>query len=88
MVIQMNKKEFVNTLQKELNYDEDKCIIINDILENTFLLGKKNKDTMISEFISKFDISSDEAEKIYETAMSILSKELKKSILHPFRSKD
>lgn len=88
MVIQMNKKEFINTLQKELNYDEDKCIIINDILENTFLLGKKNKDIMISEFISKLDISSDEAEKIYEIAMSILSKELKKSILHPFRSKD
>lgn len=88
MVIQMNKKEFINTLQKELNYDEDKCIIINYILENTFLLGKKNKDIMISEFISKLDISSDEAEKIYEIAMSILSKELKNKIMHPFRSKD
>lgn len=39
----MNKKGFINTLQKELNYNEDKCIIINDILENTFLLGKKIK---------------------------------------------
>lgn len=84
----MNKKGFINTLQKELNYNEDKCIIINDILENTFLLGKKNKDIMVSEFISKLSVSEDEANRIYEVVMNILSSEIKNKIRHPFKSTD
>lgn len=84
----MNKKGFINTLQKELNYNEDKCIIINDILENTFLLGKDNKDIIINEFISKLSVSEDEANRIYEVVMNILSSEIKNKIRHPFNSTD
>lgn len=88
MVMKMNKTEFIKELQKKLNYNEEKCIIINDILENNFLIGKKNKETMINEFITKLDVSDEEANKIYETAMNILSKEIKNKIMHPFRSTD
>lgn len=44
MVIQMNKKGFILKLKEKLNYDEEKCIKINEILEDTFLIGKKNKE--------------------------------------------
>ena len=88
MVMKMNKTEFIQELQEKLNYNEEKCIIINDILENNFLIGKKNKEIMINEFITKLDVSYEEANKIYETAMNILSKEIKNKIMHPFRSTD
>ena len=88
MVMKMNKTEFIKKLQEKLNYDEEKCVIINDILENTFLIGKKNKEIMINEFVTKLEVTEIEANNIYETAMEILSKEVKKKIMHPFRSRD
>ena len=88
MVMKMNKTEFIKKLQEKLNYDEEKCVIINDILENNFLIGKKNKEIMINEFITKLEVTEIEANNIYETAMEILSKEVKKKIMHPFRSRD
>lgn len=88
MVMKMNKTEFIKKLQEKLNYDEEKCVIINDILENTFLIGKKNKEIMINEFITKLEVTEIEANNIYETAMEILSKEVKNKIMHPFRSKN
>ncbi len=88
MVMKMNKTEFIKELQNRLNYDEEKCTIINDILEDNFLIGKKNKEIMINEFITKLDITDIEANKIYETAMNILSKGIKDKLKHPFRSRD
>ncbi len=88
MVMKMNKTEFIKKLQEKLNYDEEKCVIINDILENNFLIGKKNKEIMINEFVTKLEVTEIEANNIYETAMEILSKEVKKKIMHPFRSRD
>ena len=88
MVMKVNKTEFIKELQKQLNYDEEKCIIINDILENTFLIGKKNKEIMINEFVTKLNVTEREANKIYETAMNILSKGIKEKLKHPFRSRD
>ena len=41
---------------------------------------------MINEFVTKLDVTEIEANKIYETAMSILSKEIKDKLKHPFRS--
>ncbi len=88
MVMKMNKTEFIKKLQEKLNYDEEKCVIINDILENNFLIGKKNKEIMINEFVTKLEVTEIEANNIYETAMEILSKEVKNKIMHPFRSKN
>ena len=42
MTMEMNKKYFINELKKKLNYTEEQAIIINDILEDTFFIGKSN----------------------------------------------
>ena len=46
----MNKSEFIKELSKQTGYDEEKCIVINSIVEDTFIIGKKNKDKMIEKF--------------------------------------
>ena len=80
----MNKTYFINTLCERLPYSKDKCIIINSIVEDTFIIGKKNKDIMIGRFINELNVSEDEANHIYEVVMNVISSSIKKR-LNPFR---
>ena len=84
----MNKKKFINKLKNELDLDLEKCIIINNILEDTFLIGKKNKEIMIDRFVSELNISIDDANNIYEKVMDIIKNAIKNKIKHPFKSND
>ena len=84
----MNKEGFIKELAKLTNLSEEKCITINNILENTFLIGKNNKEKMINKFEEKLEITKEEAESIYEKAMSILATSLKDKLKHPFGSNE
>ena len=86
--MKMNKHGFIEELEKELNYDEEKCILINSIIEDHFIIGKNNKEKIINDLIEKLTISEEEAENIYETASKIITSAIKNKIAHPFRSKD
>ena len=88
MVMKMNKREVIERLKKELNYTEEKCVLINDIAENTFLIGKKNKEKIISEFIQKLNVSESDANNIYEVFMTIIGSGIKDKLKHPFRDLD
>lgn len=88
MVRKMNKKGFVLSLSKELNYSEEKCNIINDVLEDNFVLSKKSKDKIIKELIIKLKIDSDVANNIYDTAVKIINDEIKRKLKHPFKNID
>lgn len=84
----MNKKEFIKKLVKTLNYEENKCIIINDCLEENFFISKKNKDKIINELEIKLDIHYEEALNIYNTAVKIINDEIKCKLKHPFKNQD
>ena len=84
----MNKKEFIKALSKKINYSEEQCIMINEILESNFFISKKSKNKIIEELITKMSIDSEEAEKIYKSAMEIFTTEIKNKLKHPFRSID
>lgn len=84
----MNKELFIKELESVTGLSNDKCIIINDILENHFIIGKNNKEKIINEIVTKIGITNTEAEKIYEASMSIISTGIKDKIKHPFRSQD
>lgn len=84
MVMKMNKTEFIQELARTLSYPEEKCIIINDILESHFFLSKKNKDKIIEALIDQLEIEKDEATNIYETAVKIINEEIKNKLKHPF----
>lgn len=84
----MNKEKFIKELEKVTGLDNGKCTIINNILESHFIIGKKNKEKMISDFMEQLAVTSEEAEKIYESAMSILGSGIKDKLKHPFKSQD
>ena len=88
MVMQMNKKYFIDKLSKELSYSEDKCIVINEILESNFIISKKSKEPIINELMLKLEIDIEEANHIYDVAVKIIKEEIKDKLKHPFKNKD
>ncbi len=84
----MNKKEFIERLSKELNISEEKSKKINDILESTFLVGKKNKDILIDKLIKELNIDEFSANNIYEKVMSLIGTGIIDKLKHPFKDLD
>lgn len=84
----MNKNSFIKELSKQTGYNEEKCILINNVIENHFIFGRKNKDEIIQDLQAKANLSEDDSENIYDIAMKIIAIEIKNKIKHPFKSKD
>ncbi len=84
----MNKKQFIQELEKVTGLGNSKCIIINDIIEKHFIIGKKNKEKMVADIIDKLKMTKDQAEEIYESSMSIIGGGIKEKLKHPFKSQD
>lgn len=84
----MSKRKYIKELSKELNCNFEYANKISDILEDNFLLGKKNKDKIINMFIREFNISIDEANKIYDISYSVIMKEIGNKLIHPFKNLD
>lgn len=82
----MNKKKFIKELENVTGLDNEKCIIINNILESNFIVGKKNKERVVSDIAEELDLITPEAEKIYESAMSVIGTGIKDKLKHPFGS--
>ncbi len=86
--MKMDKKEFIEKLSKQTSYDERKCNLINSIIEDTFIIGKKSKEKMIVEFKEKLKIEEQEANKVYEIVMQIIGTGIKDKLKHPFKNQD
>lgn len=84
----MNKEKFVSELGKVTGLDDNKCVIINSILEDNFIVGKKNKEKIISDIEKQLGMNKNDSEKIYESAMSIIGSGIKDKLKHPFKSQD
>ena len=82
-----NKTALLVELKERLNVSEEECIIINSVIEDTFIFGKKNKIKMIKGFMEKLNVSEDRAEEIYFTFKDIFKSRVKYKIRHPFKSK-
>lgn len=84
----MNKMGFVKELSKQTGYDEQKCILINNVIENYFIFVKKNKDKIIKDLQVKANLNEDDAENVYDISMKIITGEIKNKIKHPFKSQN
>ncbi len=81
-----NKRALLVELKERLNCSEEECVIINDIVEETSLFGKKNKAKMINGFMEKLDVTEDRANQIYNVFMDIFKTKIKYRFKHPFKS--
>lgn len=84
----MNKSGFIKQLSEKLNIDESRAREIADLLEDNFLIGKKNKEKTINLFIEKLNVSEEEADNIFNTSCDIIKENLLDKIKHPFKDLD
>lgn len=84
MNIKMNKTEFIEELLGRLNYSKEQVTTINNILEKNFFISKRSKDKIISELVGTLDVSTEEANRIYDTARSLLKEEVDKNLKQTF----
>lgn len=80
----VNKTKFINELEKETQLSREECLIINDVLENNFIIGKKNKNKIITSLIEKLNINYEESENIYNVSIKIILSSIKRKLRHPF----
>lgn len=76
----MNKNEFIEELLQRLNYSKEEVSKINNILEKNFFISKKSKEKIITKLMSTLNISLEEANRIYDTARSLLKEEIDKNL--------
>ena len=84
----MNKNGFIKELSKQTGYDEEKCILINNVIENYFIFGRKNKDKIIKDLQIKASLNEDDSENVYDISMKIITGEIKNKLKHPFKNRN
>ncbi len=84
----MNKEEIINNLKEKLGYDEGKCLIIKNILDDYLMLGNNKKDRIISRLESVLNVDETEANRIYEITMEIIGSGANKKFWLPFHRND
>lgn len=88
MVMKMNKREFIKELSSQTGYNEQKCILIDNVIENYFIFGKKNREKIIKDLQIKASLNEDDAENAYDIAIKIITGEIKNKLKHPFKSQN
>ena len=72
----MDKTDFIAKLKELTNYDEEKCNIINDVVQNNFWIGKDAKDKIVNALKERLHISDEDVEKLYNICKQILGDEV------------
>jgi len=67
-------KDIREKLKEVTKRSDEECNIINDVLNNHFIIGHNNKKKIIDDFVEKLDISVSAADKLYNTCSEIIVK--------------
>ncbi len=80
----MNKSELIKALSSKIGYSVEDTTRINDVLEENFIIGKKNKEKIISRLMEVIKIDEVEANRIYNSFAELLKDGLIDKLKHPF----
>lgn len=80
----MNKEKMIEEISKKVGVSNEVATKINDILENNFIVGKTNKEKIISSFCKELNIPEDKADEMYNKVMKIIGKNIYNKIKKPF----
>ena len=69
-----NKEEYIKVLMVKTNRSEGECNILNQIIENHFIVGKNNKEKIINDIIQKLQLEYKEADELYNICMENILK--------------
>ncbi len=69
-----NRENIINELLEKTEYKKEECEQIVQILNNHSIIGRKNKEKIMTDFINTLNISKLEADALYNTCMGIILK--------------
>ncbi len=75
MVMKMNNN-ILDKLKEKTSYSKEQCNILKNILEKHKIVGRKNKDKIIQDFMQELQIDRNEADELYNNCMEIRLKEI------------
>jgi len=80
----MNKESVKKAIKEKVKLDDSKIDAICDVLDNNFIIGKGNKEKIISAIVSKTGIDEKTADNVYNQAMSVITGGIKDKLKNPF----
>jgi len=86
--MKMNKTGFIEQLQENTDLSKEQCILLNDAMEENFIIGKNNKENTINLIMDNLKVDYKKADEYYNIAISIITNNIKNKIKHPFKSQD
>lgn len=76
MEMKMSRDCFVAKLQEKTGKTENECGIIKEILDNHGIIGRKNKEKIIADFIKELNLDKRDANDLYNDCMEIILKNI------------
>lgn len=76
MEMKMSRESFVAKLQEKTGKTENECGIIKGILDSHGIIGRKNKEKIIADFIKEFNLDKEDANDLYNDCMEIILKNI------------
>ena len=73
----MNNASFSDKLKEVTKLDDEKCKLINETLHSNFIFGKRGKEQIVRDIVVKLNMSSEDADKIYNSCMQTMVVRLK-----------
>ena len=80
----MNKSELIKELSSRIGYNIEDTNKINNIFDDNFIIGKKNKEKIISKLMEVISIDEKEANRIYESFAELVKDGVLNRLKHPF----
>ena len=69
----MNEADFIQEIMKQANLSEDQGDIVNQIFQENFIAGNKNKEVIVNLLAEKLGVDKAQADQIYTIAAGILA---------------
>ena len=74
MEMKMNKEKYIKVLMVKTNRSEEECIVLNEIIEKHFIIGKNNKEKIIEDIIQELHLEYKEADDLYNICIENIIK--------------
>lgn len=81
----MNNKQVMKKVNDKLKLDYKSLLIFSKIVNDIPVIGKKNKEKMIEEFIEQLNVDETMAEHYYEVFSEVITTAIKNKLKHPFK---
>lgn len=84
----MNEEQVLAAIKEKTGLTDEQVDKVNEIIENTLVIGKNNKDKIIAGIKEKLGFDDEKAEGIYDAAMGVFAGGIANKVREMFGGED